>query len=76
MVVVQVSAENLDGEWIAFYCKHCAPHLSVRKGAQVGLYVLLLSSPSLQRVSGSCTMAGDLEPDRAAYDVPSVQAML
>ena len=34
-VVQGVSAAKLQGRWVAFFCKHCAPHLSVRNNAQV-----------------------------------------
>jgi hypothetical protein len=34
-VVQGVSAAKLQGLWVAFFCKHCAPHLSVRNNAQV-----------------------------------------
>jgi hypothetical protein len=34
-VVQGVSAARLQGQWVAFFCKHCAPHLSVRNHAQV-----------------------------------------
>ena len=35
LVVQGVSAAKLQGKWVAFFCKHCAPHLSVRNNAQV-----------------------------------------
>ena len=35
LVVQGVSAAKLGGLWVAFFCKHCAPHLSVRNNAQV-----------------------------------------
>jgi hypothetical protein len=35
MVVQGVSAAALNGSWVAFFCRECAPHLSVRKNAQV-----------------------------------------
>jgi hypothetical protein len=34
-VVQGVAADSMDGKWVAFFCKSCAPHLSVRKNAQV-----------------------------------------
>jgi hypothetical protein len=34
-VVQGVAADHQDGKWIAFFCKNCAPHLSVRNNAQV-----------------------------------------
>ena len=34
-VVQGVSAAKLGGKWVAYFCKHCAPHLSVRNNAQV-----------------------------------------
>uniref|UniRef100_A0A7S4KBH4 Uncharacterized protein n=1 Tax=Guillardia theta TaxID=55529 RepID=A0A7S4KBH4_GUITH len=50
-IVQGISAENLDGKWIAFYCKHCAPHLSVRKGAQVPV-----QWPGISSRTGQLTM--------------------
>ena len=34
-VVQGVSAAKLQGRWVAFFCRHCSPHLSVRNNAQV-----------------------------------------
>ena len=43
-----VSAAALHGSWVAFFCKECAPHLAVRKNAQVSRVVLsVLSLPVL-----------------------------
>ena len=30
-----VASDVQDGDWVAFFCKKCAPHLSVRRNAQV-----------------------------------------
>ncbi|KAJ1489891.1 hypothetical protein T484DRAFT_1778743 [Baffinella frigidus] len=35
LAVQGVSAAALNGSWVAFFCKECAPHLAVRKNAQV-----------------------------------------
>jgi hypothetical protein len=34
-IVQGVAADNMDGKWVAFFCKYCAPHLIVRQSAQV-----------------------------------------
>lgn len=38
-----VASDAEDGNWVAFYCKHCVPRLSVRRNAQVLGFVSLPS---------------------------------